>query len=285
MARLHVLEMQPTQSALWALGRRGAMVGLVALLVALVVAPRPALLVLWNVAVPLLPASFFIAPALWRGICPLSTLNAWGNRLGTPRDLTSRETTWLAVGGLLLFQAMVPARHLSFNTDGTALVITIAAVGAIAVMCGARFTSRSAFCNALCPVLPVERLYGQAPLVQITRGRCDTCNVCTPSGCIDLADRKAMRQVLGAPRHGTAWLRTPFGLFATALPGFIAAYGLIPDTHGSDPLPIYAATLSGSLASHPVARLLIEFTAMLPARAVCRPPRSVARSTTGSPLR
>ena len=202
MARLHVLEMQPTKSALWALGRRG--------------------------------------------ICPLLTLNAWGNRLDTPRDLTFRETTRLAVGGLPLFQAMVPARHLTFNADGASLVITIGAVVAIAVVCGARFRSRNACSNALYPVLPVERLCGQTLLVQITRGRCDTCNVGTPSGCIDLADRMAIRQVLEAPRHGAAWLRTPFGWFATALPGFIAAHGLIPDTHGADPLPICAAIRGGS---------------------------------------
>ena len=225
MVRLHVHEMHPTHSALWAVGRRG--------------------------------------------ISPLSSLNSWENRPGTPRDLSPRETTWLGIGGLLLFLAMVPARHLAFSTDSNALVITIAGVGAIAVACGALFTSRSAFCSALIPVLPVERLFGQAPLVQITRGRSDRCNVCTPSGGIVLADRKAIRQLLGAPRHGAACLRTPFGRFATALPGFIAAYGPIPDTHGSDPLPIYAATLGGSLASHPVSRLLIEFMAMPPARAVC----------------
>jgi hypothetical protein len=57
------------------------MLGVVALLIAMVRWPGPALLVLWYVIIPLLPATFFITTAFWRGICPLATLNEWGNRL------------------------------------------------------------------------------------------------------------------------------------------------------------------------------------------------------------
>lgn len=268
MARLHVLDSDPRTAAIWRLGRGAAMLGLVALVVTLVLAPEHALTSLWYVAVPLLPASFFISPALWRGVCPLSTLNAWGNRLGPARELSAREAALAGAGGLALFHLMVPARHLGLNTDGPLLAGTLVAVGALALLAGARFTSRSAFCNALCPVLPVERLYGQSPLVPITRGRCDTCSVCTPRGCLDLADDKSMRQVIGPARNRVEWLRTPFGCFAAALPGFIVGYGLTPDLPAAEWMRVYGATLGGSSISYVVVRTLVLAAGVAPMRAV-----------------
>ena len=268
MVRLHVLDVDPRTARAWAVGRLGGVLGLLALIATLVLAPQPALTSLWNVAVPLLPATFFITPALWRGVCPLSTLNAWGNRLGTPREMTDRETVALGIAGLVLFHVIVPARHLGLNTDGPLLAGALLAIGALAVGAGAVFASRSAFCNALCPVLPVERLYGQAPLVPLQRGRCDACSVCTPRGCIDLADRKSMRQTLGHERNGHAWLVTPFGLFATALPGFIIGYGLTPDLGFSDAPRVYGATLGGAVGSALVTGALIRALGLAPLRAV-----------------
>jgi hypothetical protein len=250
MARLHVLEPVPARDALWTVARAAGIIGLVALVVTLVWSPRIALLTLWNIAVPLLPATFFLSPALWRGVCPLATLNAWGNRFGTPRPLTERETWWFGVGGLVLFHIIVPARHLALNTDGPMLASTLLAIGAIALVCGALFRSRSAFCNALCPVAPVERLYGQTPLLRLSRSRCATCDVCTPRGCLDLAGPKAMRQLIGGTRDERQWLRTPFGVFAAALPGFIVAHAMLPDTHGSDAVVVYASTIGASLTSY-----------------------------------
>lgn len=263
MARLHVLDLDPRTARLWAIGRHGGMVGLAALLTALVLAPDPALRTLWNIAVPLLPATFFLTPALWRGVCPLSTLNALGNRVGRPRDMTDRETAVIGALGLVLFHLIVPARHLGLNTDGPLL-----AIGALALAMGAVYSSRSAFCNALCPVLPVERLYGQAPVLGLERGRCGACTVCTPRGCIDLADRKAMRQLLGAPRHGRTWLSTPFGIFAAALPGFIAAYYATPDLGLDSAIRVYATTLGASLASYALVSGLVIATGARPMRAI-----------------
>jgi len=268
MARLHVLDVDPRIARRWAVGRAVGILGFAVLLTALVFAPQPALTMLWSVAVPLLPASFFISPAFWRGVCPLSSLNAWGNRFGPAREMTAREASAIGVAGLILFHLLVPARHLGLNTDGPVLAGALAAIALIAVASGARYASRSAFCNALCPVLPVERLYGQAPLVEVARGRCESCTVCTPRGCIDLADRKAMRQLLGAPRLGGQWLQTPFGIFAAALPGFIVGYGLVPDAGFGEAPSVYAATLGGAMASYVVVRALVSATRSTPVRAI-----------------
>jgi hypothetical protein len=226
------------------------------LLAGLLLAPELSLRVLWYAVVPILPATFFLNTTLWRSACPLATLNAWGNQLARPRPITPRVTAVLSIGGLLLFHLMVPARRFLFNVNGPALAVTILAVGALALALGAIYVVRSAFCNALCPVLPVEQLYGQAPLVPMTRGRCTTCTTCTPRGCLDLAGGRALVQVIGRERRTTAWLRTPNGLFIAGLPGFIIGYGLLTDGALATAPMTYATTLGWSLASVAIVAVL-----------------------------
>ena len=90
---------------------------------------------LWNVAIPVLPAVFLVNPMLWRNACPLATLNkATGDRFGT-RQLLGAGTRAGALGIVLLF-VMVPARRFLFNTDGIALAVTIVLVATLALVAG-----------------------------------------------------------------------------------------------------------------------------------------------------
>ena len=256
--RLHVLQPIPSTVLLWRVARSSSLVVLVVLLVALVLRPDIALAALWYVAVPILPAVFFVNPVLWRGICPLATANELGNRLATGDAPSPRTATWLSVVGVVLFHAMVPARRFLFNVEGSVLAATIVAVALLAVVLGASYAVRSGFCNGLCPVLPVELLYGQAPLLPMQRGRCTTCTVCTPRGCIDLSQGKAFQQVLGPDRRTGRWLLTPFGLFIAALPGFVVGYGLTSDGALSTAAAVYASTLGWSVASIAVVVLAVR---------------------------
>jgi hypothetical protein len=249
MATAQVVMRRRGTATLWSIGRWSALAAVLLLLVLLLVAPAGALQVLWYVAIPILPAVFFLNSAIWRGICPLATLNQLGNHLGTQRSPSPRVFLGLSVGGLVLFHLMVPARHFLFNQHGPVLAGTVTAVAAIAVLLGALFTVRSAFCNALCPVLPVELLYGQAPLLRMDRGRCDSCTICTPKGCLDLAGSKALPQLLGSTRHSVRWLATPHGVFFTALPGFIIGYNRVADGSLGSAAGVYLTTLGWSLAS------------------------------------
>jgi hypothetical protein len=106
-----------------------------------------------------------------------------------------------------------------------------------AFLAGRWFEAKAGFCNLLCPILPVERLYGQHPLIEVSNPRCTSCSVCTPRGCIDLAGLKAVPQLLGPRRRSTHWMLTAFGLFALAFPAFVAAYFTVPTT----PVPSVAA--------------------------------------------
>lgn len=235
--------------ARWSVLQLVAILATVALLAGMIVQPDFSLRLLWYVAIPILPATFFVNTAIWRNICPLATLNAWGNKIGRQRTLSQSVAGLLGIGGLVLFHLMVPARRFLFNSDGTALAVTVAAVGLLAVWLGAVYAVRSAFCNALCPVLPVELLYGQAPLADMARGRCATCTTCTPRGCLDLAQARALPQIFGRHRQSMAWLAEPRGIFMAALPGFIVGYSLLQDGSLRTAPLVYATTLGWSLAS------------------------------------
>ena len=58
----------------------------------------------WGIAIPLLPATFLVSPAIWRSVCPLATFNKSGNQLN-PRQSLSRDaiSKASAISVLLLF--------------------------------------------------------------------------------------------------------------------------------------------------------------------------------------
>jgi len=179
-----------------------------AVVAGLVLAPNPTLTALWNVIVPLVPASLLLSPALWRNACPLATLNTAANGLVGRRVLPARAVPRVGLIGIALLIVLVPARRFLFNVDGTALAVTIGLVGLLALVLGAAFDLKAGFCNAVCPVLPVERLYGQRPLLEIGNARCRPCTRCTQAACLDLSPPKALRQILGPARRSARWLLT-----------------------------------------------------------------------------
>jgi hypothetical protein len=179
---------------------------------------------LWNVIIPILPATFLLSPLLWRAVCPLATLNMWpGGRTGKS-PMTGKMQQRLGIVGLLLLALLVPARRFLFNEDGLALAIVIVAVAGVAIGVGALYRNRAGFCNSLCPVLPVEKLYGQHPLVAMKDSRCASCVRCIPKGCLDVSPRKAIQQSIDARPPGTRWIASPYGVFAGAFPGFVLGY-------------------------------------------------------------
>lgn len=210
-----------------------------ALFVGLLRAPDWTLRILWNAVIPVLPAVFLVQPSLWRNVCPLATLNvATGRRFGT-RALSPAAARRVGAIGIVLLFLMVPARRFLFNSDGAILALTIAAVAVLALLMGLPFGMKAGFCNSLCPVLPVERLYGQRPLFRIRNPRCSPCSLCTRTGCLDLAQKKSVEQTLGGRSGPGRWLLTPYGAFAAAFPGFIVGYYTTTDVALSAALSVY----------------------------------------------
>jgi hypothetical protein len=201
----------------------------IALVGGLVFRPAATLHIVWDMVIPLLPAVFLVNPMLWRNVCPVATLNAYaGERYGERRRSgRGLRAAWAA--GIVLLVGLVPARHVVFNESGPALALLVTALAVTALATGFIYERRAGFCSAFCPVLPVEKLYGQSPLVQVGSARCPDCSLCVATGCPDLARGKAAAQAVRDPRR---WMITPYGAFAAMFPGFIAGYF----TFGGEPL-------------------------------------------------
>ena len=202
-------------------------VGIIAttvLIAGLVIEPEPSLSILWFVLVPILPATFLISPAIWRGSCPLASLNMLFAGSVSRRTLKGPLLRYAGAIGIILLVVMVPARRFLFNENGLILAVTVVAVGVAALVLGLFFDFKAGFCNSICPVLPVEKLYGQGPLVKIKNARCKTCPLCTEKGCIDLTPRRSLLLGVGPARKTKLWVLRPYGLFAAAFPGFVFGY-------------------------------------------------------------
>lgn len=201
----------------------GAALGLAALLWY-----RPALgqTVLWGLAVPLLPLVFFVAPGLWRNLCPLAATNQLPRLGGFTRGIAhSERAKELAYPiGIALFFALVVGRKLLFNESGEASAILVLGALAGAFAGGLIFKGKSGWCSSICPMLPVQRLYGQTPFVTVANTHCQPCVGCAKN-CYDFNPRIAwLADQYDNARHYAGYRR----FFAGVLPGFILAYYLVP---------------------------------------------------------
>ncbi len=223
---------------MWSLLQGVALLGLAGTFVAFALLPDPSLTLFWTGIVPLLPILFLIHPGLWRNVCPLATL---GMGPGTAPQGPVDSLGWKALALLLL---LIPLRPLGMEESALASAGLLgAAVGG--ALLGRRFSRKAGFCNGWCPVLAVERLYGQSPLVELENPRCPKCTVCTPRGCLDLSTRAATAQMLGPGRRGAGWLMTPLGIFAVVFPGVVVGFFTLPT--GASPMETYGWVLGGGL--------------------------------------
>lgn len=259
------LSLNPASSPLWRWAQASGVVLTLVLLAGLISRPATTLHVLWDMVIPILPAVFLVNPLLWRNVCPLATLNSLTGRSVGSRSLGSDLAGWAWVAGIVLLALLVPARRFLFNVNGLVLAATIVAVALLAVVAGLLFARRAGFCNALCPVLPVEKLYGQAPLLRVANPRCTDCSLCTPIGCIDLANSKTIPQTVGPARRDTGWVTTPFGAFAAAFPGFIVGYFTLENGDVGMALPVYTHVALAALISFALVAV-ITFVARLKAK-------------------
>lgn len=234
MATGALLADEPVKGAgLWLVAQTVALLATLLVIAGLFVEPDLTLTYLWGLIIPIVPASLLISPMLWRNVCPLATLNKLPSGHSGTAVLGPQGLSRLALLGMVLLFVLVTARHVLFNgfnaSDGTVLGVVVVLVAVAALVLGLRFQAKSGFCNSFCPVLPVERLYGQSPLLQANNPRCPECVQCTYTGCIDLGPEVSIPQVVGKARSSARWVLTAYGSFAAAFPGFVLGYFLAPD--------------------------------------------------------
>jgi hypothetical protein len=226
----------------------GSLLATVAFVIAFWSRPEPSLALLWGLIIPVLPLSFLISPMLWRAVCPLATLNLLASTRGGLHQ-PAAVSRWAGAPAMVALAVLVPARHVAFNTHGSAMIALVIGAAVAAIVLGRRYEARAGFCNAMCPVLPVERLYGTHPIVHLENPRCVRCSTCTPRGCLDRSGGKVSAHLLGARRHTLAWVFTATGLFAIAFPGFVIGYFTVGDATTASMLPVYTHILTDTFGS------------------------------------
>lgn len=191
---------------------------------ALVLWPRIALVAIWDVLIPVAPALLVFAPGLWRNICPLGTTSQIARHLGLQRarQLSPLAHGWLSIASLALLLILVPSRHIGLDDTGAATAAALVALGAVALISGFLFAGKSAWCSGLCPIHPVEQLYGSRPAVAMKNAHCIECIRCVQV-CPD--STYAFSPTLRRPTrlHSVAGL-TLVGAF----PGFVLGWYQVP---------------------------------------------------------
>jgi NADPH-dependent 2,4-dienoyl-CoA reductase/sulfur reductase-like enzyme/ferredoxin len=245
----------------WRLLRALSVIGALAMAALLVLEPDLGLPLFWGLVVPVLPLVFMFTPGLWRNLCPLATSNQLPRRLGLSQGWTGQS---LSQGkayplGITLLLAGVIGRKLLFNFNGVATAALILGAMGAALIGGLLYKGKSGWCSSVCPLLPVQRLYGQTPFIRIANTQCEPCVGCAKN-CYDF-------------NPGVAWLADQYDpnpayrnfrrFFASIFPGLILGYYLVPGVEEIGPLSVLlhmAMFLAGSLSVFTLAELVIGTT-------------------------
>jgi NADPH-dependent 2,4-dienoyl-CoA reductase/sulfur reductase-like enzyme/ferredoxin len=201
-----------------------AALGLAALLA---LEPELGLAAFWGLVIPVAPLVFLVAPGVWRNVCPLAALNQLPRLAGFTRGLvqTPRLMEYAYVIGMAALLVLVATRKPLFNQSGMATAILILGLMGLAFLGGVVFKGKSGWCSSICPLLPVQRLYGQTPFLTVANTHCQPCVGCAKN-CYDFNPKVAyLADQYDGDRHYVAYRR----FFAAVFPGFVAAYFLVPD--------------------------------------------------------
>jgi NADPH-dependent 2,4-dienoyl-CoA reductase/sulfur reductase-like enzyme/ferredoxin len=194
----------------------------VALCAALFIRPAGGQFAFFKVIVPLLPILFFVAPGLWRNVCPLAASNQTPRVFGFTRGLDA--PAWLAkrayVIAITLFLGIAAARLAVFNTNAAATGVLLSVTIVNAFVAGFLLKGKSGWCSSICPLLPLQRVYGQTPFVTVPNSHCSPCVACAKN-CYDRNPRVAYQADLHDP--DAVW-SAPRRLFAAILPGFVLGF-------------------------------------------------------------
>lgn len=189
--------------------------------------------IVWSVAVAALPLGIVLAGYhAWRRVCPLAFFATLGQRL--KRQGKRKVGEWLGrhhldAQGLLLALAMA-LRLLGANDAPWALAALFAAVILAALAVGFLYTGKT-WCNHLCPVGLVEKLYLEPTQLAAREGnsQCAACTACKKN-CPDIDLEQAYWKEADLPARRRAYFLWPglvlgYFVYPWLATGTWAAYG------------------------------------------------------------
>jgi NADPH-dependent 2,4-dienoyl-CoA reductase/sulfur reductase-like enzyme/ferredoxin len=206
----------------WIVARVIVLGGTLVLIGALFAGNTLALTITWSLLFPLLPALFAIAPGLWRNICPMAFLNQLPRELGfsLARKRSHGFRTWSYAISIALLLGAIVTRIVLFNSSAIATAVLLAAALTAAFIGGYVFEGKGGWCGTICPLAPVQKLYGQRPAVLIPNAYCKPCVGCQ-AHCYDFNPGAALPSDL---YDRDVWSAGHRRFFAGIYPGFVAGY-------------------------------------------------------------
>src|SRR6188472_3044191 len=243
--------------SVWQLLRVCSLIGSLVVVMLLIAVPDTGLFVMWKVVIPLLPLLFMTAPGLWRNLCPLAASNQMPRWLGITKGLT--PPAWLREYGYViaisLFVGFVALRKLGMDDSGpwSALLLIGAMAGGFTG--GMFLKGKSGWCSTMCPLLPVQRIYGQTPFKLIANNHCQPCVGCVKS-CYDFNPRAAyLADLHDSDNYWSGYRR----FFVGAFPGLILAFFTADE--GVSALPQIALYMAVSVASFALVQTFVKVSA------------------------
>ena len=179
----------------------------------------------WNILIPAAPLLLVVGVGLWRNVCPMASTSLFSRhmKLSKRRKLTISQSGKLNLIAIILLFLIVPLRHAYFNTSGLSTAILLLLLAAIAVITSFFFEWKSAWCSGLCPIHPVEKLYGLKTKLTLPNAHCTACHKCvTP--CPDSTPKTHPLSVKKTNYHKLAGVLT-----VGAFPGFVWGWFQVPD--------------------------------------------------------
>lgn len=219
----------------WSAARIATVSGVLAMALLLALRPDIGLPLFWAVLVPALPLVWLVAPGFWRNVCPLAATNQVPRVFGFTRGATAPRwwTRYAYIIGVALFVGLVTTRKWLFNDSGTATALLLLTVLAAAGAGGYLLKGKSGWCSSVCPLLPIQRLYGQTPFATVPNAHCQPCVGCTKN-CYDFNPAVAQLADLRDDDPSYVAYRR---LFAGIFPGLVVVFFTVPDVGADMTLP------------------------------------------------
>lgn len=206
-------------SAVWEWLRWCALAVFIALPVFGWMSQRLAGRVMWTVLIAALPLFIVLAGYhRWRRICPLAWFARLAARLGRPgaRRISPRfQANYYSIVFGVFFTCLW-LRLIAVNGDGRALATFLILAALAAFLFGTVYTGKS-WCNYLCPVSLMEKIYTEPRgLRQTVNSQCEKCTACKPA-CPDINEENGYwKEINSAPKR--------FAYFA--FPGLVLSFYL-----------------------------------------------------------